>query len=100
MPVAQHQLTILLQLAQGVGLALVAAFTVGNRKLHTLLVPIALQEMAGAGAHDQLTGLTDEMEVLVACEGARQQAHLREHLKPIANAQHRAAIGGKSVDGM
>jgi hypothetical protein len=46
--------------------------------------------------NDEEVGLlADEAEVLVAEEGAGEEARLAEDLEAVADSQHRAARGGK-----
>ena len=86
--VAQHHLSVLLQLLQQRRIGLVTAFPVGNGEGDPLAARISLQPGTAARLHLQLGRFAEEMQVLVAGEGAGQQAHFGEHLEPVANAQH------------
>ena len=98
--IAEHHPPLLLQLIEVFGIELVAALTVGDRQRDRFAEPIGLKPRTGGIADHEVHGLAEEMKVSVAGEGTGQQAHLREHLKSVADTQNRPTIGGEVTHGL
>ena len=85
---------------QGVVTALKTALPVSDRQ-GELVVACAGRQPGGAITDDrQWGGLADEMEMTIACEGAREQTEFRQHLKSVADAKHTTARSRETFQGV
>src|SRR5262249_32676840 len=76
----------------------IIALSVGHGDAQDLPVLIAVGERRVGALDADVDVLTDELQIAITQQRARQQAGLAQDLEAVANAQNNAAVAGEILD--
>lgn len=91
--VAEENLVVIFQRFQGIFVAVVVAFTMGNRHLQGAVVEFSGKRRTFAYRLN-MNIFADKLGVFVVQQSTRQQASIGQNLESVANAHHIAAPAG------